>query len=276
MLNIGWFSTGRGEGSRGLLRFIQERIERGLLDARIAFVFSNRDPGQAQGSDEFFKLVESYNLPLVTRSSARYRRSRSSSGLSWTELRPEYDRLVLEDLKEFHPDICVLAGYMLIAGGEMCRRYPLLNLHPALPDGPIGTWQSVTWELIERRATRTGAMIHLATEDLDRGPVVSYCTAPITGPEFDRGWLALEDQDLDEIRSSQGEEFDLFKRIREAEFRKEPFLIVETLRAVSEGKVMVENGQVRNREGMSLSSMVPPGLCLDHEIDEAMAADGLK
>ena len=98
MLNIGWFSTGRGEGSRGLLRFVQERIERGLLDARIQFVFSNRDRGQATGSDHFFQLVDSYNLPLVTRSSARYRRSRSSSGLTWAELRPDYDRLVLEDL----------------------------------------------------------------------------------------------------------------------------------------------------------------------------------
>ena len=54
MLNIGWFSTGRGEGSRGLLRFVQERIDRGLLDARIQFVFSNRDRGQALGSDRFF------------------------------------------------------------------------------------------------------------------------------------------------------------------------------------------------------------------------------
>ena len=275
MLNVGWFSTGRGEGSRGLLRFIQERIERGLLDARIAFVFSNRDRGQAQGSDDFFKLVDSYNLPLVTRSSAHYRRSRSSSGLSWANLRPGYDRLVIEDLKDFRPDICVLAGYMLIAGGEMCSRYSLLNLHPALPDGPIGTWQSVIWELIERRATRTGAMIHLATEDLDRGPVISYCTAPITGPDFDRAWQALEEQDLEEIRSSQGEEFDLFKQIREAEFRREPYLILESLRAVSEGKVRIENGQVSNREGISLASMVPPGLCLDREIDEAMAADGV-
>ena len=53
MLNIGWFSTGRGPGSQGLLRFVQERIERDLLDARIRFVFSNRAPGEAEGSDEF-------------------------------------------------------------------------------------------------------------------------------------------------------------------------------------------------------------------------------
>jgi len=54
MLNIGWFSTGRGPGSQGLLRFVQDRLAKGLLDARIQFVFSNREPGEAEGSDQFF------------------------------------------------------------------------------------------------------------------------------------------------------------------------------------------------------------------------------
>ena len=273
MLNIGWFSTGRGEGSRGLLQFVQERIDRGLLDARIQFVFSNRVHGQAQGSDEFFELVSSYNLPLVTRSSAHYRRSRSSSGLTWTELRPDYDRLVLEDLADFRPVICVLAGYMLIWGGEMCRRYAMLNLHPALPDGPIGTWQSVTWELIRQRASRTGAMIHLATEELDRGPVVSYCTAPITGPDFDQEWESLNGADLDQVRVTQGEDFPFFQQIRQAEYVREPYLILETLRALAEGRVMVKDGQVLNALGQPLSNTVLPGLCLDEEIDRVMAAE---
>lgn len=275
MLNIGWFSTGRGEGSQGLLRFIQDRIARGLLDARIRFVFSNRDRGQASGSDRFFQLVDSYNLPLVTRSSARYRRSRSSSGLSWEELRPEYDRQVLEALEEYRPDVCVLAGYMLICGGEMCRRYPLLNLHPALPDGPIGTWQEVTWELIRQRATQTGAMIHLATEDLDRGPVVSYCTIPITGTCFDRGWQELEGRDLDEVRSTRGEELPLFQRIRQTQYRREPYLVFETLRAMAEGRVVVRDGTVLDSQGNTLSAATQRGLCLDEEIDCAMFADGL-
>ena len=275
MLNIGWFSTGRGEGSRGLLRFVQERIERGLLDARIQFVFSNRDRGQAQGSDGFFQLVESYNLPLVTRSSARFRRSRSSSGLSWAELRPEYDRLVIQDLGGFRPDVCVLAGYMLICSGELCRRYPLLNLHPALPDGPIGTWQEVTWELIRRRATQTGAMIHLATEELDRGPVVSYCTTSITGPDFDQGWQEMEGAELDEVRADRGEELPLFQRIRQAQYRKEPYLIFETLRAVANGRVVIRDGRVLDQQGNPLSTTTPPGLCLDEDIDMAMTAPGL-
>ena len=257
-----------------MLRFVQERIDRGLLDARIQLVFSNREHGEAEGSDEFFKLVDGYDLPLVTGSSARFRRSRRSSGLSWPQLRPEFDQLVLGALEGYQPDVCVLAGYMLIVSGEMCRRYPLLNLHPALPDGPIGTWQEVIWELIRQRAPRTGAMIHLATEEVDRGPVVSYCTAPITGPDFDQEWQGLKGQDLDEVRETMGEDFPLFQQIRQAEYRREPYLILETLRAVAEGKVQVKDGQALNALGVPLASTVPPGLCLDEEIDRAMAADG--
>ena len=273
MLNIGWFSTGRGGGSRGLLRFVQDRIECGLLDARIQFVFSNRDRGQAQGSDEFFQLVDSYNLPLVTRSSARFRRSRSSSGLSWAEMRPDYDRLVIKDLEGFQPDVCVLAGYMLICSGEMCRRYPLLNLHPALPDGPIGTWQEVTWELIRQRAARTGAMIHLATKELDRGPVVSYCTAPITGPDFAQGWQELEGTNLEDVRAAKGEELPLFQQIRQAQYRREPYLIFETLRAVADDRLEIRDGMVLDQRGNSVSASTPPGLCLDAEIGRAMGDD---
>ncbi|MDE2844948.1 MAG: formyltransferase family protein [Chloroflexota bacterium] len=273
MLNIGWFSTGRGEGSRGLLRFIQDHIGRGQLNARIQFVFSNRDRGQAAGSDQFFALVDGYGLPLVTRSSALYRRSRSAAGLSWDALRPDYDRLVLGDLEDYRPDICVLAGYMLIVGGEMCRRFSLLNLHPALPDGPIGTWQSVTWELIRRRSTRTGAMIHLATEELDRGPVVSYFTVPIVGADFDGDWLEIDGVDLDEARETRGEDLPLFRRIRRAQYVREPYLILETLRAVADGRVTVVNGSVLDGQGNPLTSNGTAGLCLDEDIGRAMAED---
>lgn len=276
MLNIGWFSTGRGEGSRGLLQFVQERIDRGLLDARMQFVFSNRDRGQATGSDRFFDLVDSYDLPLVTRSSARYRRSRSPSGLSWEELRPEYDCLVLEDLKDYRPDVCVLAGYMLIVSGEMCRRFSLLNLHPALPDGPIGTWQTVTWELIRQRAARTGAMIHLATEELDRGPVVSYCTVPIVGDDFDQDWRELDGLDVEEEMATRGEDLPLFQKIRRAQYVREPYLILETLRAVADGRVTVGNGMALDGQGNPLTTDGTAGLCLDGEIERAMAEDGVR
>jgi phosphoribosylglycinamide formyltransferase-1 len=46
----------------------------------------------------------------------------------------------------------------------------MINLHPAAPGGPTGTWQEVIWQLIEGRAVETGVMMHLVTPELDRGP----------------------------------------------------------------------------------------------------------
>lgn len=265
MLNIGWFSTGRGEGSRGLLRFVQERLARQPGEAGISFVFSNREWGEAEGSDQFFRLVESYGLPLRTRSSAAFRRA--AGGGPWAALRPEFDRAVMDAIADYRPDVCVLAGYMLIVGGEMSRRYPLLNLHPALPDGPIGTWQEVIWTLLERRATRTGAMLHRATEQVDRGPVISYCTVPIDGPEFAPHWPEIAGRDLAALRAEMGENLPLFQQIRQAEYHREPYLLYETLRALAQGRV--DLGADHSATGTG------PALCLDGEIDAAMAADGV-
>ena len=272
MIDIGWFSTGRGAGSQGLLRFVQDRILAGQLDARIQFVFSNRDPGEAEGSDQFFRLVDRYSLPLKTYSSGKFRRAGRAS---FASRREEYDGRVMELLSQFNPDICVLAGYMLIVGGNMCRRYNLLNLHPALPDGPIGTWQEVIWKLIETRASRTGAMMHLATEEVDRGPVVSYCTLPITGEVFAPYWRALEQCDLTSIKEAQGEDLPLFQQIRQAEYRKEPYLLLETLRAIEQQRVAISNGRVFEGTGSGSSRLGPQGICLDQEIEGALAAEGL-
>ena len=269
MLRIGWFSTGRGEGSRGLLRFVCDRLAD--TDARIDFVFSNRAPGEAEGSDEYFRLVRQYGLPLITHSSSAFRRRK---GGRFADHRAEYDSEVQELLAGHSPDVCVLAGYMLIASGELCRTYPLLNLHPALPDGPIGTWQEVVWQLIEQRASRTGAMMHLATEELDRGPVVSYVTVPLDTPELEPHWLELGDRGAARIKEVQGEDYELFRLIRASQYSREPYLLLETLRALSRGDIALEAGKVRITGDGGTDPQGFGGLCLDASIEEAMRRDG--
>ena len=261
-LNLGWYSTGRGEGSRGLLRFVQQRILAGELDARIQFVFSNREAGEGEGSDRFFQQVRDYGLPLVNLSSKKFGKA---VGGEPAERRHAYDREAMGLLEGFRPDVCVLAGYMLIVGGEMCRRYTMLNLHPALPTGPTGTWQEVIWALIGSKADRTGAMVHVVTEDLDRGSVVSYFTMPIVGETFDEQWREIEGVSLSELKSSYGEELPLFRLIRQEGYRREPYLLATTLQAMVAGDVGVKDGQVVGSGGESLQ-----GLCLNEEIEGAL------
>lgn len=262
MLEVGWFSTGRGPGSRGLLTFVQERILRKEMDAHIQFVFSNREPGEAEGSDMFFDLVRGYDIPLVTFSSRRFRRA---VGGDFNAHREEYDREMIARIGHLNPDVCVLAGYMLYVGSEMCNRYSMINLHPALPDGPIGTWQYVIWELIKARAEKTGAMIHLATEEWDRGPVITYFSLPLRGDLFEPLWERVEGKPVEELKETYGEELPLFQTVRAEGYRREPYLISETLKALAKGMITISGRRVLDAQGKPID-----GYDLTREIEEAL------
>ena len=263
MVSLGWFSTGRGEGSLGLLQWVQIAIERGELSAKIQFVFSNREPGKAEGSDRFFQQVNDYDIPLVTLSSQGFRRERGGGPFSRHRL--EFDREVMKRLEGYEPDICVLAGYGLITDVEMCNRYTMLNLHPVLPGGPVGTWQYVTWKLIEDRAPEGGAYIHLATEDLDMGPVLTYCSFPLRGSAFDPLWSQIEGRSIDDLKSREGEDLPLFQLIRQEGIRRERPLLLETLKAFAKGDIRLEGRRPVDARGDPIG-----GLCLNDAIERAL------
>ncbi len=269
-LRIGWFSTGRGEGSRKLLTAAVDAIRRGELDAEIAFVFCNRERGEHEGTDGFLDLAASLGVPCLTLSSRRFRRERggelSKPGEPLPPWRVEYDRQVAELLAQHPFDIGVLAGYMLIFTPEMSRRHPLLNLHPAEPSGPVGTWQEVVRQLIDQRAERSGVMIHLATEELDRGPVVTYCTYSLRGDAFDALWQAHGSRSAAE---AEAENDPLFSEIRRHGAARELPLIVATLRAFAQGRLRLDGRKVIDEGGRALSG----GLDLTSEIDAAVAAE---
>ncbi len=267
MLNIGWFSTGRGEGSLGLLQTAQEAIIRGGLDARIRFIFSNREPGEAEGSDRFFQQARDYGIPLVTFSSQRFRRSRGGGPFSLH--RTDFDREVMRRLEGYEPDVCVLAGYMLVTDAELCNRYTMLNFHPAPPKGPVGTWQDVIWDLIGGAAQEAGGYIHLATEDLDRGPVLTYCSFPIRGNAFDPHWRQIEGRRVDDLKADEGESLPLFHLIRQEGIRRERPLLLETLKAIAAGDLRVEGRRVLDGRGNPVD-----GLCLNEAIEKAIQDTG--
>jgi len=192
---------------------------------------------------------DSYQIPLVPpQPSPRL----PSAFEPW---RCAYDRKVikyLENIKNFRSDLYVLAGYMLIVSKEMCQRYNMINLHPAAPGGPAGTWQEVIWQLIENEAEETGVMMHLVAPELDKGPPVTYCTFPIRGKPFDRYWAEIKGKNLEEIKREQGENNPLFKVIRKHGLAKEFPLIISTLKAFSQGEVKIIDGKVVDAEGRAI------------------------
>ncbi|MFC2060427.1 phosphoribosylglycinamide formyltransferase [Chloroflexota bacterium] len=252
MYKLGWFSTGRDKAASELLQAAQKSIGLGDIRAKIAFVFCNREPGESEESDLFLKVVEDYHIPLICFSYQKFKASQdalTSQAGALSHWRLDYDREVMNRLQDYNPDLCVLAGYMLIVGEEMCRRYDMINLHPAAPGGPTGTWQEVIWQLIEDKADETGVMMHLVTPELDKGPAVTYCTFPIRGDPFDSYWKEVEKQPVAEIKRKQGEDNHLFELIRKHGLTREFPLIISTLKAFSQGKVKIAAGKIIDADG---------------------------
>jgi folate-dependent phosphoribosylglycinamide formyltransferase PurN len=256
MYRIGWFSTGRDEAAGELLKTAVEAIRKGDIKARIEFVFCSREMGESPQSAAFIRQVQDYGIPLVCFSYQHFKSHAADKTMvdGFPAWRLAYDREVMQRLQNFAPDLCVLAGYMLIVGREMCRYYTMIILHPATPTGPTGTWQDVIWTLIEQKACETGVMMHLVTPELDRGPAVSYCRFSIRGNGFDPLWQQVENKSVSDIKKSEGERNPLFIKIREDGLKREFPLIIATIKSFSDGKVGVQAGQVLDGHGKIIGS----------------------
>jgi len=247
---FGWFSTGRDLAARQLLQAAWGKTKEGFTPGEITFVFCDRERGETEQSDLFLDLAAELGLETITFSSRRFQPDfKQNDRERW---RTAYHQTVMERIAPHNQDIIVLAGYMLILSPEMCRRYPMINLHPALPDGPTGAWEEVIEELIRERADTTGAMMHLVTPELDRGPVVAYYSFPIQGDAFAPLWV-----------KGAEERGPLFWLIRQEGVRREIPLIVLTLKAVAEGRVRIKAGKVLDARGKALE-----GLSLTQEVEE--------
>jgi len=251
---IGWFSSGRDEAARKLLSTIFDAIRLGEIPAEIIFVFSNREQGESSESDRFLELGRKYDLPIVTFSSARFkpkmRADAKNDPQTMKKWRQEYDEEVANRLSPYTPDLIILAGYMLIVSKALCQKFKMVNLHPALPKGPVGTWQEVIWKLIEQKASEAGAMMHLVTEELDQGPPLTYFSFPLRGGSFDKLW---EDEDKNP----------LFNEIRLQGVKQEMPLIFWTLKKLAEGEIKIEDTRVFKGE-----KLLKEGLRLNQEIEE--------
>jgi len=270
VFRIGWFSTGRDEAARDLLRTIYNSMKVGEIKASLSFVFCNRVLGESEESDRFLKMVKDYDIDLICHSSKDFnpdmRRMGITNPVVLEKWRRKYDNEIIKRLSKYTTDLNILAGYMLVVSSEMCEKLDMINLHPAAPGGPPGTWQEVIWKLIDSRADTTGVMMHLVTSELDKGTPVTYCTFPIKRSVFNKLWndlnRRLKTKSLVQIMKEDGESNELFMEIRRHGFIRELPLLIKTIKAFAEGRIRLENKRL-----FMGNEAIKDGLCLNKEIE---------
>lgn len=275
MFTFGWFSSGRDQAAIDLFNITLDHMDKGFIPARLAYVFCDRAFGETPASDRFQQAVLDRGVPLLTLSSRELRRLIREKSPVVEAAREDFDRRLIALVKDFPAEVVVLAGYMLIVSPLLCRTFLCLNLHPAVPGGPKGTWQEVMWQLMAEGTREAGAMMHLATPELDAGPPVAYFRFSLTGPDFDPLWekfhRKLNEGGLAAIQAREGEGEPLFAKIRAEELRREFPLILLTLKAIAEGTVRL-TPQGPEAGGRLLSG----GLDLSPQVEEFLRRPGLQ
>lgn len=129
-----------------LIRYID-----GELNANIKAVIGNH---------EYLRdLVEKFNIPFYCISADDMQRE-------------AHEELVIKQIKEFNPDLIVLAKYMRILTPGFVKHFPkkVLNIHHSFLPAFIG---ANPYKQAHHRGVKIiGATAHYVTDDLDEGPII--------------------------------------------------------------------------------------------------------
>lgn len=277
-LRIGWFSTGRDEAARNLLKTVHDDLRESGAPARIEWIFCHRDTGDGPDNEEaqqrtlFLALAHDLGISVKTLSHVRFlpemrqqglRESRSAENASQKleEWRRLYGEQVVKVVGSDAAEIVVMAGYMLIIGDPELKALNLINIHPALPWGPKGTWQEVIHQLIAEEGREQGIMVHLVTKDLDRGPVISYCRFPVRGEGWDDLWDRWKREMTTEASREDRESHPLFKKIRAVGEVRELPLLSGAIREIALGNIVIKDKQIwlqgsQQEKGVDLTATI--------------------
>jgi phosphoribosylglycinamide formyltransferase 1 len=140
--------------------------------------------------------------------------------------REAFDEALAATIDTFAPDLLVLAGFMRILGAGFVRRYEgrMLNIHPSLL--PAFPGLHTHRRALEAGCKAAGATVHFVTAELDHGPIVMQGVVPVH-PGDDEDSLAA--------------------RVLATEHMIYPLAV----RWFVEGKLAIEDGRVRQRDGAS-------------------------
>ncbi len=157
MYRLGVLISGRGSNFQSILGNIQKGF---IQNAEIVVVLSDKENARGlkiakdNGIDAFF--IDPQGLK-----------------------RDEYDKLLIDKLKEYKVDFVILAGFMRILSTGFIEAFKnrILNIHPALLPSFKGL--HAQRQALEAGVKFAGASVHFVTDELDSGPIVVQSVVPV-------------------------------------------------------------------------------------------------
>lgn len=156
MLNVVVLVSGGGTN----LQAIIDAVESGqITNTKIAGVISNNKNAYA------LERAKKHGIPSLCISPKQF------------ASREEFNEQCLEKVNELHPDLIVLAGFLVVIPPAMIETYRnrIINIHPSLIPSFCGTGfygLKVHEAALARGVKVVGATVHFVDEGTDTGPII--------------------------------------------------------------------------------------------------------
>lgn len=156
MLNVVVLVSGGGTN----LQAIIDAVESGqITNTKIAGVISNNQNAYA------LERAKKHGIPSLCISPKQF------------ASREEFNEQFLEKVNELHPDLIVLAGFLVVVPPAMIETYRnrIINIHPSLIPSFCGTGfygLKVHEAALARGVKVVGATVHFVDEGTDTGPII--------------------------------------------------------------------------------------------------------
>lgn len=135
----------------------------------------------------------------------------------------EFDTLIYEELKKKNIDLIVLAGYLNILTPILTNNYQIINIHPSLIPAFCGKGyhgMHVHEAVVKKGVKYTGATTHFVDEGVDTGYIIDQVIVPV----------------------NYG---DSAEQVASNVLVEEHKLLVKTVKAFCEDRIIVENNSVK-------------------------------
>jgi len=136
-------------------------------------------------------------------------------GFSSAFERESYSKALAQVLIKYRIDLVAMAGFGTIMTGVFHEAFPgrVLNTHPSLLPAFKG-WHAVA-QALEAKVTESGCTVHVATEELDHGPVLAQRRVSVYGGD---------------------DEASLHERIKDVERQLYPLVLTRVMAALEHGE----------------------------------------